>query len=204
MAVKNRRAREKAALRKEILDAARQLFVREGYENFSMRKLAEKIEYSPTTIYLYFRDKADLLSNLCEDSFSKLVQQLETIASLATDPVECLRASMLAYVEFGVKNPANYLVTFVVPQPLSASGSGRHTGPTGMGLQALDCLRQAIAECMRAGKLRKLELEKASQTIWAAVHGITSLLVVHPDFPWVNHEELVDQVIDTAIEGLKA
>jgi len=148
--------------------------------------------------------KADLLSNLCEDSFSKLVQQLETIASLATDPVECLRASMLAYVEFGVKNPANYLVTFVVPQPLSASGSGRHAGPAGMGLRALDCLRQAIAECVRAGKFRKLELEKASQTIWAAVHGITSLLVVHPDFPWVNREELVDQVIDTAIEGLKA
>ncbi len=204
MTVKDRRARHKAALRKEILDAARLLFVREGFENFSMRELAEKIEYSPTTIYLYFKDKADLLSHLCDDSFSKLVQQLETIATLATNPVESLRASMLAYVEFGVKNPANYLATFVVPLPLGRSESGLHPGPTGMGRRVLDSLRQAITECVRAGEFGKQDLDKASQTIWAVLHGITSLLVVHPDFPWVNREELVDQMIDTAIGGLKA
>jgi AcrR family transcriptional regulator len=204
MAVKERRAREKTELRKEILDAARQLFVREGYEKFSMRKLADKIEYSPTTIYLYFKDKADLLSNLCEDSFSKLVQQLETIASLATDPIEGLRASMLSYVEFGVKNPANYLVTFVLPHPAGAAGSDRRLSPTGAAARAFECLRQAIAECVRAGKFRKVELEKTSQATWAVLHGVTSLLVVHPDFPWVNREELIDQVIDTVIEGLRA
>ena len=61
MGVQERRAREKKELRQEILDAAREMFVEDGYENVSMRKIAEKIEYSPTTIYLYFRDKADLL-----------------------------------------------------------------------------------------------------------------------------------------------
>ncbi|MBI3663454.1 MAG: TetR/AcrR family transcriptional regulator [Acidobacteria bacterium] len=204
MTVKERRLREKAELRQEILDAARELFVREGYENFSMRKLAEKIEYSPTTIYLYFKDKADLLFNLCEETFSKLVQQLETIASLATDPLDGLRAGMLAYVEFGVKHPANYLVTFVLPHPIGTPDSERYLCPTGMGLRAFDCLRQAVAECVRAGKFRSLDLEKASQAIWAVLHGVTSLLVVHPDFPWVDRNDLVDQVIETTIEGLKA
>ncbi len=204
MTVKDRRAREKEKLRKEILEAARQLFVRDGYENFSMRKLAGKIEYSPTTIYLYFKDKADLLAQVCEDSFAKLLQQLETIASLATDPVECLRASMLAYVEFGVKNSANYLVTFVLPDSVLESKPGQRLAPEGMGMRVLDCLRRAIDECMRTGKLRKADPETTAQAIWATVHGVTSLLVVHPGFPWVEREGLVDQVIDTNIEGLKA
>jgi len=69
MGVQERRAREKKELRQEILDAARDLFVREGFENVSMRKIAEKIEYSPTTIYLYFQDKADLLDCICEETF---------------------------------------------------------------------------------------------------------------------------------------
>jgi AcrR family transcriptional regulator len=204
MTVKERRAREKAELREEILDAARELFVREGYENFSMRRLAEKIEYSPTTIYLYFKDKAELLFALCEETFSKLVQQLETIASLATDPLEGLRAGMLAYVDFGLKHPSNYLVTFVLPHPTGTSDSDRYLCPSGMGMRAFDCLRQAVAECVHTGKFRKLDLEKTSQAIWAALHGVTSLLIVHPDFPWVSREEIVDQVIETTIEGLKA
>jgi AcrR family transcriptional regulator len=204
MTVKERRAREKAELREEILEAARELFVREGYENFSMRRLAEKIDYSPTTIYLYFKDKADLLFSLCEETFSRLVQQLETIASLATDPLEGLRAGMLAYVEFGLKNPANYLVTFVLPRPTGTAEHDRHLSPTCMGMRAFDCLRQAVAECARRGKFRKLDLEKTSQAIWAALHGVTTLLIVHPGFPWVSREDLVDQVIETTIEGLKA
>ena len=203
MTVKDRRAREKVEFRAEILDAARDLLVREGYENFSMRRLAEKIEYSPTTIYLYFKNKEDLLFALCEETFSKLVRQLETIASLATDPVDGLRAGMLAYVEFGLKHPSNYLVSFLLPHPTATSESEDYRFPTGMGMRAFDCLRQAVAECVRAGEFRKLDLEKTSQAIWAALHGITSLLIVHPDFPWVNREALVDHVVETTIEGLK-
>jgi AcrR family transcriptional regulator len=204
MTVSERRAREKAELREEILDAARELFVREGYEHFSMRRLAEKIDYSPTTIYLYFKDKADLLFSLCEETFSKLVQQLETIATLSTEPLEGLRAGMLAYVEFGLKHPSNYLVAFVLPHPKGTSESDRYLSPSCMGMRAFDCLRQAVGECVRTGKFRRLDLEKTSQAIWAALHGVTSLLILHPDFPWVSREELVDQVIETTIEGFRA
>jgi len=204
LTVKERRAREKAELRQEILDAARELFVRHGYEKFSMRTLAEKIEYSPTTIYLYFKDKADLVTHLCEETLSKLVRQLETIASLTTDPLEGLRAGMLAYVEFGVKHPSEYLVTFVLPHPFGTSESSHSPRPAGMAMRVFDCLRQSVAECIQSGKFRRLNLENASQATWAVLHGVTSLLVVHSDFPRVNREELVDQVIDTTIEGLKA
>ncbi len=70
MGVQERRARQKESVREEILDAARTLFVKEGYEHVSIRKIAEKIEYAPGTIYLYFRDKAEILERLCEETFS--------------------------------------------------------------------------------------------------------------------------------------
>src|SRR5215216_6461878 len=98
MGPKQRREREKETLRQEILDAARDLFVTEGYQNVSMRKIAEKIEYSPTTIYLYFRDKADLLFQICEETFSSLLSTLEAIGEDEADPVASLKRGMRAYV----------------------------------------------------------------------------------------------------------
>src|SRR5215813_3940645 len=100
MGVRERRAREKRFLRQEIMDAASELFVREGYENVSMRRIADKIEYSPTTIYLYFKDKAELLEQLCQETFAWLVQKLSKMMEQPGDPVERLKRGLLAYIEF--------------------------------------------------------------------------------------------------------
>src|SRR6266403_1650812 len=81
MGVRERRAREKRFLRQEILDAASELFAREGFENVSMRRIADKIAYSPTTIYLYFKDKAELLEQVCAEAFSRLLQRLTKLMS---------------------------------------------------------------------------------------------------------------------------
>src|SRR5258705_12271071 len=99
MGTKQRREREKEALRQEILDAARELFVKEGYENVSMRRIAEKIEYSPTTIYLYFEDKTELFFAICEETFAKLSTKLEAIYRECNDPIECLRRGCRSYVD---------------------------------------------------------------------------------------------------------
>jgi AcrR family transcriptional regulator len=79
MGVQERREREKQGIREEILEAARKLFVTEGYENVSIRKIAERIEYSPGTIYLYFQDKADILAQVNEETFSRLERKLAAI-----------------------------------------------------------------------------------------------------------------------------
>src|SRR5215208_8327196 len=108
MGPQHRRAREKEALRQDILDAARELFVKEGYENVSMRRIAEKIEYSPTTIYLYFEDKTALFFAICEETFARLSRQLAAIAVECTDPVERLYRGCRSYVDFGLKHPNHY------------------------------------------------------------------------------------------------
>src|SRR5688572_29803884 len=110
MGVRQRRDRDKEHLRQEILEAARDLFAREGVENVSIRKIAERIEYAPGTIYLYFRDKAEILETLCEETFIKLHQKLQSIKDDRSDTVASLRRGLRAYVEFGLQNPHHYLV----------------------------------------------------------------------------------------------
>jgi AcrR family transcriptional regulator len=203
MAGKERRQRERQLLRQEILDAARALFVREGYENVSMRKIAEKIDYSPTTIYLYFKDKEDLMFAVCEDTFSGLVRELSVVEKASRkDPVEGLKKGLRAYVDFGLRHPNHYLLSFVIPH--QHSDSARYVSPEAMGMKAFAFLPRGIAECIRQKKFRPVDVQAASQSLWAAVHGITSLLIVHRDFPWARKDVLVDTVINAALRYLKA
>jgi AcrR family transcriptional regulator len=203
MGTKQRREREKEALRQDILDAARELFVKEGYDNVSMRRVAEKIEYSPTTIYLYFEDKASLLYAICEETFAKLAKRQEAIARDSDDPIESLRQVCRAYVDFGLKYPNHYKLTFI-NHPQHPKDDKRHLREESMGMKAYGNLRSGVEACIQAKRFRETNVEAVTQMIWAGGHGITSLLISMPDFPWVKKNELIDLTIDTLLEGLKA
>ena len=201
MGVKERRAREKKLLRRQILSAARELFVNEGYENVSMRKIADRIEYSPTTIYLYFKDKADLLDCVCQETLLSLLNTLEQLKKDKSDPVETLKKSGRTYVEFGLKYPQDYKLTFVI-RPQFQKGLGLQEGS--IGEKVFDYLRAVVSECIQQKMFRQVDVETTGQVMWSAVHGITLLLIDFPDFPWTERDILIDTVIDTTIKGLKA
>ena len=201
MGSKQRRERQKEALRQDILDAARELFVTEGYENVSMRRIAEKIEYSPTTIYLYFDDKVSLLHAICEETFARLAKRMESIARDSKDPVEALKLGCRAYVDFGLKNPNHYKVTFI-NHPQHPREEKRHAREESMGMRAYGNLRAAVEACIAAKKFRETNVEAVTQMIWAGGHGITSLLITMPGFPWVKKNDLIDLMIDTLVDGL--
>ncbi len=203
MGVQERRARQKQWLRREILDAARDLFVKEGYENVSMRRIAEKIEYSPTTIYLYFEDKADLLFDICEETFERLSKKLDRILKEPGDPVERLKKGLRAYVEFGLENPQHYKVTFILPHPQDEDPT-KYLCNESAGMKAFSYLRSSVAECVQARKLGNVDVDAASQVLWASAHGVTSLLIIHQHFPWVERKKLIDLAIDAALAGLAA
>lgn len=203
MGPKQRRERQKEKLRQEILDAARELFVKEGYENVSMRRIADKIEYSPTTIYLYFEDKADLLYCICEETFAKLAERMEAITAGAKDPVEALKKGCRAYVEFGLKYPNHYRVTFI-NHPEQVEGGDHYLRPGSMGMRAFNCLALGVAECVKHKRFREDNVELISQALWAAGHGITSLLITKPHFPWLDKDKIIDLLIDSTIDGMKA
>jgi AcrR family transcriptional regulator len=200
MGVQERRAREKKELRQEILDAARELFVREGFENVSMRKIAEKIEYSPTTIYLYFQDKADLLDCLCEETLARLVRKQSVLDQTVADPLERLRRGFRSYIEFGLKYPNHYKVAFMMTHPLDeVEGCDRSHE---MGQKAFNHLRNTLALCAQAHLIDVPDLEATAQALWATIHGLTSLLIAHPKFEWAERAHLIDTLIHNAIHGL--
>ena len=201
MGVRQRRHRDRERLRGKILKAARELFIRHGYENVSMRRVARKIEYSPTTIYLYFKDKADLSRASATRRSRVSNRKLEAI--LEEEPtLEGLRKGLRAYVDFGLENPHHYRVTFLVAQP-PEERSEKYLAPDSPGMKAFAYLREAVSASIEAGHLRPMDVETASQTLWAGVHGVTSILIVHPDFPWVDREKLIETVIDSMIDGLR-
>jgi AcrR family transcriptional regulator len=202
MGVKERRARQKKFLRQEILDAASELFVREGYENVSMRRIADKIEYSPTTIYIYFKDKAELLEQVCTETFARLVPRLRKIAEQPGNPVERLKRGLLEYIEFGLQNPHHYRATFMMPIP-EGFDKAKHHREDSPGMQAFSFLIRGINDCIKAGKMPEISAELASQTLWAGIHGITSLLITYERFPWVGREKVIHSMVDTLVAGLR-
>jgi AcrR family transcriptional regulator len=177
MGSKTLRLRHREQLRTVILDAAREEFVREGYENFSMRKLAGRIGYSPGTLYLHFENKADLLHDLIEEGFEQLLQALARVHD-SEDPVQSLRNKLRAYIDFGLDHPNHYHFAFLLRRERKSETVEPHS--------AFDVLRRAVRRCVEEGPFDSLDVETTSQTLWATIHGITSLLIVHPNFPWVG------------------
>lgn len=204
MGIKERKEKQKDTLRREIMAAARELFVEQGYDSVSMRKVAEKIEYSPTTIYLYFKDKQDLLVNICEETFANLQQSLERIENTSGDPLVCLKKGMRAYIEFGLQHPSDYTLVFIIsPEPPVSEDGEEYKYDGSMGQRAFTHLETMVTQCIQQGKIKKGDPATISQTIWASLHGLTSLLIGHKHFPFVSKEKLINSLINTMIVGLQ-
>jgi AcrR family transcriptional regulator len=196
MQVENaRRAKYKAVVKSEILEAAREIFIKEGYEGFSMRILADRIGYSAAATYRHFKSKAEIFQRLADESFAALMQASVDVKHIdSEDPVSRLKRGMLAYVDFGLRNPDHYRIAFLLYRPDATETSK----PT----PAYGGLKNRVQACIDAGRFRAEDLELLAQSLWAAAHGITSLLIQKPTFPWVAHRRLIAQVIDSAVEGL--
>lgn len=192
------RERYRKELRRTILDAARDAFSRDGYEHLSMRTLGERIGCSHGNIYLHFKDKEELFDCLVEESFDQLAETLRSLrkSEPEIDSVTLLRKAGRAYVEFGLRNPGAYEFAFLLRRP----GRPRPRKPH----LAYEYLRNLVGRCLSEKRLRKPNVDVASQAIWTAVHGVTSLLILRPSFPWADKEAIVGRVVDSAVDGVVA
>ncbi|RIH89323.1 TetR/AcrR family transcriptional regulator [Calidithermus roseus] len=168
-----RRERSRQQTRQAILEAATQLFEREGYEGFSLRQVAEAIGYTPTTIYLYFKDKDDLLFAVCSQGFARFTQALQRAYDQHPDPLERLRALAWTYLEFGLSHPLHYQVMFMQRSEWAL----RASAPAGEveGSTSYHILLQAVTEAMKAGKIRMGDPLETTNLVWSGMHGIVSL-----------------------------
>jgi AcrR family transcriptional regulator len=201
MGSEERRQRERDELREKILDAARELFLECGYEGVTMRKVAERIEYSPTAIYLHFADKETLFRELCNADFWHLAEKFQQAAQIA-NPVERLRKSAEIYIRFAVDHPNQYRLMFMTPKPVATAGEEAisHKGDPNKDSYAF--LLSLVKSAIEAGSFRpEIGAELIAQTLWAAVHGVASLEITHRCDVWVEWTPLHERT-QTMLDGI--
>lgn len=205
MGIQERRQREKEETREKIMDGARALFAEEGYEAVTMRRIAEKIEYSPTAIYFHFADKADLFRAICAQDFLSLARRFQTIARVE-DPVERLAAIGRAYADFGFRHPNHYRLMFMTPNlpVVTEEGGGKAGNPEE---NAYVFLLETVTEAIQSGRLRTdlKDSHLVAQMVWGSIHGIVSLRITRKLDPWVDwrgEKKLVEATITALMQGI--
>ena len=171
MGIAERRKREKENMRRLILDTAIKLFIEEGYENVSIRRIAEKIEYSPATIYLYYKDKDEILYRLHENGFIELTKRQRTALSIK-DPLQRLNKLGDIYITFALENPEYYNLMFIMKSPMKKSETEWPCG-----YESYNILHETVKDCVEAGKFEAPNLDAATIALWSFVHGFASLII---------------------------
>jgi AcrR family transcriptional regulator len=208
MGVQERRERARTELREKILDAARVLFAREGYDAVSMRRIAEVIEYSPTAIYVHFADKESLMRELCANDFQNFGRRFNALRELK-DPIQRIRAAGETYIRFGIENPNHYRLMFMTPiSPALLELDEESQSRRGvLDVDGYAFLRHAIVEALESSRFRA-ELndpDLIAQTLWAAVHGAVALQIIKAGDPWHRWPALqhrIELILDAILRGL--
>jgi AcrR family transcriptional regulator len=201
MGVTERRERERVEIRQKILDAARELFATEGYDRVTMRRIAEAIEYSPTTIYHHFEDKDDLVNALCEEDFSRLLAVFRGQRP-PDDPVEWIRQLGRGYARFGLENPNHYRFMFMTPAKYENVPEPHSAGQDSFGV-----LKMAVEKALANGQFRPGDPHLMAQVLWASIHGAVALLITMQEKHWPHGPAspgLVDEVVENGIRGFLA
>jgi AcrR family transcriptional regulator len=196
MGTMERRARDKAALRERILDAARAIALSDGFAGLTMRKLAAAIEYAPGTIYLHFDGRDAIARELCLEGYRALLAALEPAAVIA-DPRQRLAALARAFVGFGLEQREMYrLILMEDPKLLDALYRDRPIDdPDGPGTRAFLLLVQVFADLGAAVPDRRAEV------LLATLHGIVSLKLTCERFLRTPAEDLVTAALERELAG---
>lgn len=186
--------------RSEILDAAEQIFVVEGYEGATIRKIAEAVGVSSTALYIHFPDKAGILGEICKRSLELLLARNRELAAKPIDPAIRVRMMLEEYMRWGLAHPNAYQLVYSTPGPLSA---GLWPKPTvDLSVQCYEIFESVVRELASEGRLRTGGAEAAAQTLWTSAHGLVALVCARPNFKWAETEVLIATTLETLMRGL--
>jgi AcrR family transcriptional regulator len=199
------RDKRKAETREKILAAGRELLLKEGFDAFSMRKLAAKVNYTATAIYVHFSDKEALLAELVEQEFIRFRRAFDRTSKIA-DPIDRLQKMGITFVEFALQRPDAFIFLFMNTQCLAFPKMGLIE----KGNPAVDCyayLKGTVAEGLAAGRFRPelTDVDMLAQLFMGGMHGIVSLHIARGKDPWVKWRPVrkrAELMIEALIRGL--
>ncbi len=198
MGILERKERDKQEMRLMILEAAKEVFIEEGFEKASIRVIAERIEYSPATIYLYFKDKNELFHEIHEMGFDKLLEEMTVAIEGITDPIDELRARGFAYMKFAFQNPEMYDLMFILNAPMDTLKEEEdwHSGH-----KCFMLLCESIQKGIESNQLKFSNIEIAAMSIWSFMHGMVSLKIRNR-FKKFNEQSDVDLLMTASLEQM--
>lgn len=171
MGVKERKERDRAEMRDMILQSAHKLFIDRGFEEVSIRNIAEAIEYSPATIYLYFKDKNEIFYALHGEAFKKFNAYMAELASIK-DPFDMLIGMGEKYIQFTTDHPLYYEIMFIMDAPMD---SDENRDEWEEGNKALASLENILIACQQTGRFKDQDPRVLAFSIWSYMHGMCSL-----------------------------
>ncbi|MGH9129906.1 MAG: TetR/AcrR family transcriptional regulator [Acidimicrobiales bacterium] len=189
-------------LRQEILEATERLLLETGDQDaVSIRAVAESVGISPPSIYMHFSDKLELIFAVCQRHLDDLDRLLSEAAAGVTDPVEALRRRGRAYVGFGLDQPEVYRILFMI-RPTASPPDWLHSRllESAAFLHTLEVVQAALD----AGAIQTGPAELVAVGLWAAIHGLTSLLIAKPDLFGPGGDETLEYLLDVLIAGITA
>ena len=196
-----RKAKGEGHLRRvEILESAERIFSSVGYERATIRKIADDVGVSSTALYIHFRDKDEILHEITQTYLRSLREQNREIAARPIDAVFRIRLMLEGYIHVGLKDPNTFKLVFhTIQQP----GEAEHEAQTAR--LRTGCYRpfwEVVNELARAGRLRSADPDAVGQAMWAACHGLVTLMIVRASFEWVPPETLVPALLDGILYGM--
>jgi AcrR family transcriptional regulator len=201
--LEKRREAYRESLRGEILDAARQLFSRHGYEQTSVRAIAAKVGASPGILYHYFDDKEAIMAQLVRETFRLLMARLEAIRTDSAPAPDRLRRGLRAYIDFGLQFPFHYEMLFISKHDLESHPKILEAFMS-EGMQTFGCLESMSQEIIENGLARPeiKDFRELAQSLWASIHGMVSLQISSKTFPWVEPNRLIERQLDVLLQGV--
>jgi AcrR family transcriptional regulator len=206
MGAAERRVRERENMKSRILKAARELIQETGYESLTIRKVANRIEYSPMALYNHFPDKDSILKALADEGFGRYLKTFPKRSTLP--PIEELRRYLLSYIQFAMKQPEQYRLVFMTPRNRAyvKAAEGDQTVeqiPHGNGRAAFTRLVEQVKLCGKANESFRNSFTVAL-SLWTGIHGAASLLITLPHFPFGDHTTYAERTVDFLLAALRA
>jgi AcrR family transcriptional regulator len=188
--------------RAEILEAAERIFVAEGYEGATIRKIADEVGVSSTALYMHFPDKAAILFDICRSTFEELLTRNAEIAAKPVDAVVRVRMMLEAYMRWGLDHPNAYQLVYCRRGPVSLAPLPE--GAQDLSRKCYDIFSGVVREIAASGRLRTGGADSAAQALWASCHGVVALLINFERFHWAPRQELTQVTLDGLLHGLVA
>lgn len=181
MSIRERKEREKIQRQELILNAASEIVSTEGIEQVSIRKIANKIEYSPSVIYHYFRDKDDILNHLMQRSYQRIVKILASSQALADEPRKKIREMNRNYINLCLEMSEQYLSIMLNNSPAILEHTSILIPNAAKKRVALEILCQNIKELYQDQSMDDSLVELTAQTIWTATFGLIIRLITEKE-----------------------